>query len=73
MLQRKLNESLRSGDLKNYVSEIFTVDQYKSKMGEDSDVIVLGFHVREKEPAIDMMEFIEKGYNFILDADMSAG
>jgi len=73
MPQRKLNESLRSGDLKNYVSEIFTVDQYKSKMGEDSDVIVLGFHVREKEPAIDMMEFIEKGYNFILDADMSAG
>jgi hypothetical protein len=70
---QQLKESLRSGDLKNYVSEIFTVDQYKSKMGEDSDVIVLGFHVREKEPAIDMMEFIEKGYNFILDADMSAG
>jgi hypothetical protein len=69
----QLNESLRSGDLKNYVSELFTVDQYKSKMGEDSDVIVLGFRVREKEPAIDMMEFIEKGYNFILDADMSAG
>jgi hypothetical protein len=69
----QLNESLRSGDLKNYVSELFTVDQYKSKMGEDSDVIVLGFRVREKDPAIDMMEFIEKGYNFILDADMSAG
>jgi len=73
MPQHKLNEDLRSGDLKNYVSEIFTVDQYKSKMGQDSDVIVLGFHVREKAPAIDMMEFIERGYNFILDADMSAG
>jgi len=73
MQQRKLNEGLRSGDLENYVSEIFTVDQYKSKMGEDKDVIVLGFHVREKNPAIDMMEFIEKGYDFILDADMSAG
>ena len=24
-------------------------------------------------PAIDMMEFIEKGYPFILDADISAG
>lgn len=73
MPQHKLNEGLRSGDLKNYVSEIFTVDQYRSKMGEDSDVIVLGFRVREKNPAIDMMEFIEKGYDFILDADMSAG
>ena len=71
MLQ--LNEGLRSGDLKSYVSELFTVDQYRSKMGEDGDVIVLGFRVREKNPAIDMMEFIEKGYDFILDADMSAG
>jgi hypothetical protein len=69
----QLNEGLRSGDLKNYVSELFTVDQYKSKMGDDGDVIVLGFRVREKNPAVDMMEFIERGYDFILDADMSAG
>jgi len=70
---QQLNEGLRSGDLKNYVSEVFTVDRYSSKMGEDSDVVVLGFRVREKNPAIDMMEFIEKGYPFILDADISAG
>lgn len=68
-----LNEGLRSGDLENYVSEVFSVDRFKSKMGEDQDIVVLGFRVREKEPAIDLMEFIEKGYNFILDADMSAG
>jgi hypothetical protein len=42
-------------------------------MGEDSDVVVLGFRVKEKYPATDLMEFIEKGYPFILDADMSAG
>ena len=69
----QLNEGLRSGDLRNYVSEVFTVDRYSSKMGEDSDIVVLGFRVREKNPAIDMMEFIEKGYPFILDADISAG
>ena len=73
MPQHNLTEGLRSGDLENYVSEVFTVDQYSSKMGEDSDVIVLGFRVREKNPAVDMMEFIERGYDFILDADMSAG
>lgn len=42
-------------------------------MGEDSEVLVLGFSVAEKYPAIDLMEFMEKGYKFILDADMSAG
>lgn len=71
--KRNLTEGLRSGDLKDYVSELFTVDRYKSKMGEDSDILVLSFKVREKNPAVDLMEFIEKGYDFILDADMSAG
>lgn len=70
---RRLDEGLRSGDLEDYVSEVFSVDRYKSKMGEDTDVLVLGFRVKERYPAIDLMEFIEKGYDFILDADMSAG
>ena len=66
-------EGLRTGDLENYVSEVFSVDRYKSKMGEDADILVLSFKVKEKYPAIDLMEFVEKGYDFILDADMSAG
>lgn len=71
--QLNLNEGLRGKDLKDYVSEIFTIDRFRSKMGEDSDVVVLGFRVKEKHPAMDLMEFMEKGYPFILDADMSAG
>lgn len=69
----KLSEGLRASDLKNYVNEVFTIDCYKSKMGEDSDVVVLAFKVEGKYPAIDLMEFIEKSYGFILDADMSTG
>jgi len=42
-------------------------------MGEDRDIVVLGFHVRDKNPAADLMEFIERGYTYILDADMSTG
>jgi hypothetical protein len=68
-----LSEGLRSGDLQEFVSDLFTVDQYRSKMGEDSDIVVLSFRVKEKHPAMDLVEFIEKGYPFILDADMSAG
>lgn len=73
MHQRNLTEGLRKGDLESYISDLFTIDQFKSKMGEDKDIVVLGFKVKEKNPAIDLMEFIEKGYDFILDADMSAG
>ena len=71
--QHNLTEGLRSKDLKEFVSDLFTVDHYKSKMGEDKDIVVLGFRVKEKFPAIDLMEFIEKGYPFILDSDMSTG
>ena len=68
-----INEGLRASDLKGLVSETFTVDKFSSKMGEDAEIVVLGFRVKEKYPAIDLMEFIEKGYPFILDADMSSG
>lgn len=66
-------EGLRSNDLKHLVANVFTIDQYSSKMGEDADIVVLGFHVDGKYPATDLMEFIERGYSFILDADMSTG
>lgn len=71
--QPKLFEGLRAGDLKDMISPIFSLDQYKSKMGEDKDVVVVAFKVKEKMAAMDLMEFIEKGYQFVLDADMSSG
>lgn len=65
--------SLQPNDLENYVSEIFTIDSYKSKMGQDKEIAVLAFEVQDQEPAKDLMNFIEKGYNFVLDADVSVG
>mgnify|MGYP003350207008 CR=1 FL=1 len=73
MRQPKLFEGLQKGDLVNCVEHTFTVDQFTSKMGNDRDVAVLRFRVKDKFPAIDMMEFIEKGYPFVLDADISSG
>jgi hypothetical protein len=73
MRQHRLLEGLRSKDLAGFVEPTFTIDQYTSKMGEDQNVIVLGFRVNDKNPATDLMEFIEKGYPFVLDADMSSG
>lgn len=69
-----LNEdSLQSGDLRNLVRHVFEVDNYRSKMGDDKDVVVLSFTVEHKAPAEDLVSFIEKGYQFVLDADMTPG
>ena len=68
-----LNEGLRAGDLEDTIFPEFEIDKLKSKMGEDNDVCVLTFQAKDRYPARDMMEFIEKGYPFVLDADISAG
>jgi hypothetical protein len=70
---QQLNEGLRPNDLEHTVAPLFEVDAYRSKMGEDKDVCVLTFKVNDRSPAKDLMEFIEKGYNFVLDADVSSG
>lgn len=70
---QQLNEGLRATDLKEMVYDIFEVDSFRSKMGEDQDVCVVSFKVKDRSPAKDLMEFIEKGYSFVLDADVSSG
>ena len=42
-------------------------------MGEDKDIVVLSFSVKSQEPANDLMNFLEKGYPFVLDADVTSG
>ena len=66
-------EGLRRADLKNTIDNLFTVDQYQSKMGDDKNTIVIRFRATNKEPAIDLMEFVERGFNFVLDSDISSG
>ena len=68
-----LEEGLRPNDLNDLVYPIFEIDSFKSKMGEDPDVCVLTFQAKDRYPARDFMEFVEKGYPFVLDADVSAG
>ena len=64
---------LRQGDLKDLVYHIFEIDAYASKMGEDKNIITLSFTVKDKAPADDLVRFLEGGYGFILDSDVTAG
>jgi hypothetical protein len=64
---------LRENDLHDMLVDIFEIDSYASKMGDDKDIITLSFSLKEKAPADDLMNFLEKGYGFILDADVTAG
>lgn len=66
-----INEGLREKDLNNLVLDLISIDEYKSKLGDDHDILVVAFFVKDEDPANDLMHFIEKGNNDILDSDVS--
>jgi hypothetical protein len=68
-----LLESLEYKDLDGLVKNTIHVDEFSSKMGDDDDIIVLSFFVRDNQAAKDLMNWFEKGYDFVLDADRSPG
>ena len=49
------------------------VDEFSSKTGDDDDIVVISFFVRDAQAAKDLMMWFEKGYDFVLDADRSPG
>lgn len=68
-----LREGLEQGDLKRLVHDELHIDEFKSKLGRDEDVCVVSFKVKGKEPANDLVNFVEKGYDWVIDADVSSG
>lgn len=72
-MSRILNEGFDYHDLVNQVIPEVTVDEYTAKMGSDDDIVTLAFVVRGKQVGEDLNDWIEKGYDFVLDAQVSEG
>ena len=60
-------------DLEGRIEDTVHFDEYKPKMGKDDAVIVATFKVFGKQPAYDLENFIEMGYDWVIDAETSAG
>ena len=65
--------TLQQNDLKDLVSEVIEIDSDKSKMGDDADIVTITFSTITKESADDLAGFFERGYSFVLDADITTG
>ena len=68
-----LFESLEFKDMEGLLKPTIHVDEFSSKMGDDDDIVVVSFFVRDPQAAKDLMNWFEKGYDFVLDADRSPG
>lgn len=68
-----LFEGMQFKDLEGILKPTIHVDEFSSKMGDDEDIIVISFFVRDQQAAKDLMAWFEKGYDFVVDADRSPG
>ena len=71
MKYEQISEGLTHGDLKGLVMPGLSVAEFEPKTGNEEDVIVVGFYVKDDRPAQDLATFIEKGSVDILDTEVS--
>lgn len=72
-VKKTINEAgFEVGDLKLVLVPVLTIDEYSSKVGSNIDILVLNLNVHDRHAAIDLVDWLEKGYDFVLDGDVSA-
>lgn len=69
MQSKILNEGMREHDLKELVIPMLSIDEFESKV--EDDAIVVGFFVKDSDPADDLNRFIQKSPVVLLDTDVS--
>ena len=73
MSKFNLTEGLGYKDLSGMMKSTMYIDDFSSKMGDDDEIVVASFYVRDRQAAVDLVNWFEKGYDFVLDADRSPG
>ncbi len=69
---KNIVESFEVGDLINVLIPELRIDEFQSKLGTNDKNIVVAIPLNDKTAASDLVEFLEVGFEFILDADISA-
>jgi hypothetical protein len=68
-----LNEGLDHHDLEGQMIPTVTVDEYAAHMGNDSEIVTLAFTIKSEAAGNDLVDWFERGYDFVLDAQVSEG
>lgn len=68
-----ITEGLDFNDMEGQVEPTVTVDEYEAKMGKNSDIVTLSFTVKSEQAGQDLVDWFERGYDFVLDSSLSDG
>lgn len=63
--------SLKNGDLAGTILSNISLDEFEPKAGEEKDVIVVAFYLKDEDPAEDLNTFIQRGFIDVLDVEVS--
>jgi hypothetical protein len=72
-MKQLLNEGLKHMDMKGYVFPILEIDKYESTIGSDDDLVTINFISKSPACASDLAEWLERGYDWVIDASTSPG
>jgi hypothetical protein len=73
MEKKHITEGLDFHSMEGQVIPLVTVDEYAAKMGKDSDIVTLSFIVKSEAAGNDLVDWFERGYDWVLDASISEG
>lgn len=72
-MKRILNEGFDYRDLQGQIDPTISVDEYAANMGDDDEIVTLAFTVKGQQASEDLVDWFERGYDFILDSEVSDG
>lgn len=72
-MKKILTEGLDYMDMEGQLEPRISVDEYSAKMGKDSEIVTIAFTVRSEAAGNDLVDWLERGYNYVLDAQLSDG
>ena len=72
-MRKILKEGFDYKDLVGQVDPEVSIDEYSAKMGTDDEIITLAFLIKSRLAAKDLVDWFERGYDWILDAKESDG
>lgn len=63
--------ALYEGDLKDTISDLISIDEYKPKTGTDDEIIVVALYAIDEAPAKDVDSFLERSSMRLIDVEVS--
>jgi hypothetical protein len=72
-MKKIINEGLDYHDLVGQLDPVITVDEYAAHMGKDSEIVTIAFMVHSEASGNDLADWFERGYDYVLDAEVSDG